>query len=185
MTKLLTGIKEPNFGITLNKMYKQYYLKELPFMILTLLVVSYGFSLLKLMDTPKVIEWPPRIDVVKAQEPSVTPIPAPKDIFESTFGSDADDMRAIAKAESGMVADKENIAEKDCSIGWFQINLAHDFCSGKKVHWNKVPGETLEEKKDWLKVPENNLIIAKFILATQGKNAWSAYSSGAYLKFLE
>ena len=158
--------------------------KELLVIGVVLLSVGYAGSLLKLMESPKVVEWPPRIDVVKAQE-IVEPTPTPKDIFEATFGDDARDMKAIAMAESHLIADKENIAEKDCSIGWFQINLAHDFCNGKKVHWDKVPGETLEEKKEWLKIPENNVIIAKFILATQGKRAWSAYSSGAYLKFLE
>ena len=49
--------------------------KELLVIGFILFYMGYAGRLLKLLDTPKVVEWPPRIDVVKAQEPSPTPTP--------------------------------------------------------------------------------------------------------------
>lgn len=103
--------------------------------------------------------------------------------------------QAIAKAESGLNPNREGIHEAgkyewssdtykgECSIGLFQINLAEDACRGKKVHWDKVPGETLEEKIAWLKVPENNIKIAREIYEARGFKPWSTYTSGSYKNF--
>lgn len=104
--------------------------------------------------------------------------------------------QAIAKAESGLNPNREGIHEAgkhewssntykgECSIGLFQINLAEDACRGKKVHWDKVPGETLEEKIAWLKVPENNIKIARQIYEARGNfSAWSTYTNGSYQNF--
>ena len=74
----------------------------------------------------------------------------------------------------------------ECSIGIFQINLKSDGCFGKKVHWDKVPGETLEEKITWLHDVKNNTSIAK-IIAKDGTNwgAWSGFSTNRYKNRLE
>jgi hypothetical protein len=83
---------------------------------------------------------------------------------------------AIAQAESGLDETRCHIDENEYSCGLFQINL--------RAHQVKVPGETLEEKAEWLKVPANNIITAKFIRATSGWRAWSVYLNESYLKFL-
>lgn len=107
------------------------------------------------------------------------------------FGDDAPRAIAVAKAESGFKPGTENRGRAgtlsptykgECSIGIYQINLASDGCQGTKVHWSKVPGETMEEKIAWLKIPKNNIKIAKQIYDAAGKSfsPWGAYSSGSY-----
>lgn len=76
--------------------------------------------------------------------------------------------------------------EKEHSIGWFQINIAQEGGHGKKVHWDKIPGESLEEKEEWLKNPYNNILMAKIIHDRSGSfNPWTGYTSGNYLRVLE
>ena len=114
-------------------------------------------------------------------------------LITEVFGDDAPRAIAVAKAESGLNPNRENRGtvgsiprlpnyKGECSIGLFQINLASDGCQGAKVHWAKVPGETLDEKIAWLKVPKNNISLAKKIYDSAGKSfqPWGAYTSGAY-----
>lgn len=141
--------------------------------------------------------------------PVVTPAPTPKPtptpttdsqvslsqvekIVRETFPEEPTVAVAVAKAESGLNPNRENRGKAngkykgECSIGLFQINLRSDGCTGKKVHWDKVPGETLEEKVEWLKVPENNAKIARDIYDGRGGNwyAWGAYTNGSYKQHL-
>lgn len=109
------------------------------------------------------------------------------------FGEDSVKALGIAKAESGFNPNKEGIHRAghyswssptykgECSIGLFQINLAEDGCEGKWVHASKVPGKTFQEKIDWLKVPENNIMFAKEnIFDNSGWSPWSTYTNGSY-----
>lgn len=119
--------------------------------------------------------------------------------IREVFGADAEIALAVGKAESRLIPEKTLIARKghyswssptykgECSIGLFMINLAEDGCQGKKVHYDKVPGDTLEAKIEWLKDPKNNIDFAKKIYEGRGNSfmAWSAYSHGGYEKFLE
>lgn len=99
-----------------------------------------------------------------------------------TFGADNyDTAMCIVKHESGANPTRENRGRArggysgECSIGLFQINLASNGCVGKRVHWNKVEGNTLEEKVEWLKVPENNVRVAKQIFDSSKWSPWSTY----------
>lgn len=65
------------------------------------------------------------------------------------------------------------------SIGIFQINIES---IRRKVHYARIPGDTVEEKKEWLENPYNNTLMAYWIFQTSGWNPWSAYTSGRYLK---
>lgn len=99
-----------------------------------------------------------------------------------TFGvNQYDTAMCIIKHESGANPTRENLGKArvgyrgECSIGLFQINLASNGCAGKKVHWNKAQGNTLSEKIAWLKVPENNVKIAKQLFDASGWNPWTTF----------
>lgn len=70
---------------------------------------------------------------------------------------------------------------KEDSIGLFQINLKS---KTTKIHWDRIPGETEEEKVTWLSDPFNNVLMAYWIYTKSGWNPWSAYTSNRYLKDL-
>lgn len=138
---------------------------------------------------PKIVEK--QVEVVKEVEVDRTFTTEKQQIMAEiieVFGDDAPRAIAVAKAESGFSTNVENRGKAnpkylgECSIGIYQINLASDGCEGKKVHWDKVPGNTLEEKVAWLKVPSNNIKLAKKIYDSHGKSfqPWGAFSSGAY-----
>lgn len=78
-------------------------------------------------------------------------------------------MLAIMRAESGCnpLADNTGL-NRDGTVdrGLFQINSIHGY-----------PARTLFD-------PSQNIQIAYKIWRSQGYRAWSAYNSGAYLKFL-
>ena len=87
------------------------------------------------------------------------------ELFVKVFNEDADLMYSIAKCESSLETDRVHSDYREHSVGLLQINL--------KAHSAKVPGETLEDKTEFLKVPKNNLLVGRFIKATQGvQNAW-------------
>lgn len=65
------------------------------------------------------------------------------------------------------------------SVGIFQINLQSN---AGKVHYDRIPGDNLEEKVEWLKEPKNNVLAAFWIFTHSGWNPWTAYTSGVYLK---
>ena len=73
------------------------------------------------------------------------------------------------------------------SVGWGQINIARMRGLGNKVHWDKIPGDNLKEKEEWLKNPENNLLAMYMIWIGRGKTfeAWTAYTNGNYKTQLE
>jgi hypothetical protein len=100
------------------------------------------------------------------------------------FGEDAEIALAVAKAESGLENDRENRSPVECSIGLFQINLAKDYCNGKWVHASKVPGDTMDERIEWLKDPYNNINMAKKIYDASGFRPWSVFTNGWYKTFL-
>lgn len=71
------------------------------------------------------------------------------------------------------------------SWGIFQINLVQGCnAEGKKIHWNRVPGETLQEKVEWLNNPFNNIDLAHQIYSEQGWRPWTGYTSGNYKKYM-
>lgn len=104
-------------------------------------------------------------------------------IYE-VFDDEYETALAIAKAESGLKRDKENKSEVECSIGLFQINLAKDYCNGKWVHAGKVPGDTMDEKIEWLKNSENNVDMARRIYERSGFYPWSVYLNQVFKNFL-
>lgn len=91
---------------------------------------------------------------------------------------------AIMGCESNYNPTREHIDEKEASIGLMQINLIKGNGEGAWVHFDKVPGNNLDEKIAWLKVPENNLLIAKFIKGSSGFYPWTCFSKKGYLKYL-
>ena len=89
------------------------------------------------------------------------------------FGSEWCLMESIFRAESGLVPRKEG--DNGNSIGVSQINIP--------AHGGKIPGKTIDEKKEWLKNFQNNLKLGKKIRDKSGLNAWTAYWNGNYLYF--
>jgi len=104
--------------------------------------------------------------VVKEEKEAVEVTTEPyRVLFDEVFNEDADLMYSIAKCESSLEADRVHSDYREHSVGLLQINL--------KAHAVKVPGETLEDKTAWLQIPENNLLVGRFIKSTQGvQNAW-------------
>lgn len=142
-----------------------------------------------------------RLSEELAPEPTKAPKQAVSsnydDLLIKYFGDEWKIARAIAMAESHMNWSREGIHRAgrhswssedykgECSIGGFQVNIAADACNGKKVHWSKIPGETLEDKIAWLKVPENNIKIAYEIYKARGNfTAWSTYTNGKYKEWM-
>ena len=111
------------------------------------------------------------------------------DYMKTIFGSEWKIAFAVAQNECNSSRknwpnDCKLSTEKEHSIGWFQINLAQGHGKGAWIHASKVPGDTMKEKEEWLLEPKNNILMAKIIRDRSGWGAWSAYSSGNYLKDL-
>ncbi len=66
----------------------------------------------------------------------------------------------------------------ELSIGLFQVNLKS---KDVKVHWDRVPGTSEQEKIAWLQNPYNNALFAYWVYTTSGWTPWSVYKDGAYL----
>jgi hypothetical protein len=62
------------------------------------------------------------------------------------------------------------------SVGMFQINLAKQGGQGAKVHWDKVPGQNLDEKQSYLMDWKQNILIA-YVVSKSGTNwnPWTGY----------
>jgi hypothetical protein len=115
------------------------------------------------------------------------------------FGDDGRLAIAVGMSESHLIPSKTLIARSgkhswstatykgECSIGLFMINLASDSCNGKLVHYSRIPGNNLDEKIAWLKVPKNNIDFAKKLYDERGGNftAWSGYTGGGYKKHIK
>lgn len=126
------------------------------------------------------------IEIYAKEKPYFEPIsfiePTIEEKILEVFGDEGDLMIAIMKAEHRGTVNSTavNSTEVEHSVGLFQINLADGFGNGRHIHWDKVKGETLREKEDWLKVPKNNIAVAKIIRDAQGLSAWSVYLNGLY-----
>lgn len=129
-------------------------------------------------------------------KPSGTPIPTPtltmeqvRDVEEidsyidTIFRGNAKVAKAVYRNECGVTRKEfprcRFTTPHEDSVGLFQINLQS---KAGKVHYDRVPGETLEEKVEWLKYPKNNVLVAYWIFQHSGWNPWTAYTSGNYLK---
>lgn len=103
--------------------------------------------------------------------------------IRTIFGRDAKTAIAVSRNECGPT----NKYYPSCqfktahenSIGLFQINLKSEYA---KVHYDRVPGETLDDKIEWLKDPHNNVLMAYWIYSHSGWFPWTAFTSGNYLK---
>jgi len=145
-------------------------------------LVFYGFLILHNQPGNKIV-----IYADESLKPSITATPAPelsvideepekfKSLYQKIFGEVWEVAFAIGQAESNLNPDKCHIDEIEYSCGLMQINL--------RAHFEKVPGDSFEEKAEWLKVPENNLLIAKFLYGASKWQPWSTYTNKAYLKF--
>ena len=107
-----------------------------------------------------------------------------KDLIKDIFGDEWEVAYAIAMAESHMNPDAVHKDVNEWSIGLFQINIRKGDGVGAKVHWEKIPGDTGEEKEEWLKKPKNNILTAKFLYGSSGFYPWSVYKNGSYKEFL-
>lgn len=109
-----------------------------------------------------------------------------EDYIRVIFGKDA----RVAIAVSHKECNPKNPSYPACvlhteheySVGVLQINL---YNTKHWIHAAKVPGDTMEQKIEWLKNPFNNVLIAHKIFADSGFQPWTAYTSGAYKEELE
>ena len=154
--------------------YKQNYAKELPYIILVSLALIYGFSLLKLLDTPKLVEWPPKVDVVKAQEAS--PILTPKTYDVTQWGDVAEGYDEVVDEINKVWGDDNyiglRIAHCESRFGRYRIHTNTDGSHDISVFqindkWHIKRGDILNWKE--------NIKIAKEIFDEQGGNPWVCY----------
>jgi len=104
-------------------------------------------------------------------------------LIQKHFGRVTRTATAIAKAESNLNPNAMLVSAVECSVGVYQINLADNYCNGKWIHANSVPGDTIEAKIEWLKEPDNNIALAKRIYNEQGFHPWSTFTSGSYRRY--
>lgn len=108
-----------------------------------------------------------------------------EDYIRTIFGSDARVAIAIQHNECNplnkLYPRCRLTSQVEDSVGIFQINLK---TPTTKVHFDRVPGNTLEEKVEWLKDPYNNTLMAYWIFKTSGFNPWTTYKNGSYLNNL-
>lgn len=105
--------------------------------------------------------------------------------IKTIFGKDAKVAIAISHKECNPInkAYPECVlsTEREHSVGVFQINIQSHTA---KVHADKIPGDTLQEKETWLKNPKNNTLMAYWIFEKSGFNPWSTFKNGSYLEEL-
>lgn len=127
--------------------------------------------------------------VVYAQTAIIVPTASPtpseysqKEIegyIKTIFGKDADLAIRVQHSECSPL--NKNYprcvyhTDREYSVGIFQINL---FNKDHTIHAGKIPGETMEEKIEWLKNPFNNTLVAFKIFKDSGFYPWSAYKRG-------
>lgn len=128
------------------------------------------------------------VEQVSTPAATLTPTPTPTkeilDYINTIFRKDAKVAIAVMKNECNpqnklFPTCHKTITSKEYSVGIFQINIQS---ATSKVHYNRIPGETLEEKVEWLKDPFNNTLMAYWIFQNSGWYPWTAYTSGNYLK---
>ena len=107
-----------------------------------------------------------------------------KDYIRFKFGENYQIACMVAYGES-LRGNGINSSPVEYSVGCYQLNLADNYGYGNKIHWNKVPGDTLEEKEAWLLNPKNNIDLA-YEMSNGGTSwgAWSAHGDGMW-KFAE
>jgi len=132
--------------------------------------------------------------------PTSTPTPTPieqdtpmtkggdeaiEDYIRTIFGKDARTAIAITHNEcSPQHPDYPEcvyITKHEYSVGLWQINIQS---RSAKVHFDRIPGDTLEQKIEWLKDPYNNTLMAYWIFSNSYWYPWRAYTSGNYLNDL-
>jgi len=112
--------------------------------------------------------------------------------IKTIFKGQAKTAIAIASAESGTRDPKTrefyyktyavNKSDVELSVGVFQINLRN---AVERVHYDRIPGSSEEEKVEWLKNPYNNTLYAFWVYTYSDFHPWSVFSSGKYLAFLK
>lgn len=151
----------------------KYEIKVISFGILCVMICGFLLQQLKPINAASITEIPPVEEASIQQEEHSRPY---EKLIHDTFGEDGDIAYAIAQAESHLNPDKCHIDDYEYSCGLFQINL--------KAHYAKVPGEDFTEKAEWLKIPENNVLIALFIKSISGFRPWSVFTNGVYKDYL-
>lgn len=165
------------------KTEKQNILIMTGFFIFVLTLILAGFSgRLKGMDsayaqTPIISPLGSTQEVTPIPNEDTTEVEKIIKYIKTIFGKDWKTACAVAKAESGLRTTASLVWAKENSRGIFQINIQSEYA---KVHYDRIPGDTLEEKITWLEDPYNNTLLAYWIFTKSGWNPWTAYTSGAY-----
>lgn len=164
---------------------RQFNYKRLAKCLGALIFVSWFLSTIQISSKP--FNKAEVIEVVKAEAPREVRevvardrVETPQEVIRRVFGADARVMTAICESEGSWNAEAMNTTlNKDGSwdIGICQINL--------KWNWDKIPGETKDEKVQNLKDPKTNIEVAKKVFDSQGFWAWSDYKNGKYKNHLK
>lgn len=89
------------------------------------------------------------------------------------FKEDSRMARAIFKSESGL---DPKASSNTGDYGICQINL--------RAHWGKIPGDSREQKIEWLENFQNNLKLCKKIKDSSGWYPWTDFKNGKYKVFI-
>lgn len=161
--------------------WKSIWMVTVPTMIISIVAMDATMSA-KASVTPGLISPLALYDTGESSEVITIMItPSTREYIKTIFGRDWRTAYAIARAESGLKNEANLMSDVENSVGVFQINIES---ATTKIHWSRIPGDTLEEKKIWLQDPFNNTLLAYWIYSTSGWNPWTAYTSGSYKTFL-
>lgn len=107
-----------------------------------------------------------------------------KDYLKTIFGKHSRVAWAVMQAECNYNRPEwpkcVNSSAVEHSVGEFQINIAKNGGAGKRVHWDKIPGNDLFEKEEWLSDWRNNILMAYKIFQDSGWFPWAGYTSNNY-----
>jgi hypothetical protein len=137
-------------------------------------------------------------------EPTETPLPEGTDVasliaqrpaieqyIKTIFTHNWKTAYAVAFAESGRVDIETGEpyfrtyavrrSGVEVSVGLFQINLKNEKTF---IHYDRIPGNTEEQKIEWLKSPYNNALYAYWVYSESDWFPWTTYSDGKYLAYM-
>lgn len=162
--------------------YKALFVTAVTFFIVSGAVVSNHFESVRKVEA-SYTETLISATASATLKPTVTPTIAPSEeekivgYIKTIFGSEWKTACAVAKAESGLRKKANNTSTIETSIGIFQINIKS---KTTLVHWSRIPGETIEDKKTWLENPYNNTLMAYWIYTKSGWYPWTTFTKEAY-----
>ncbi len=169
----------------LNKLFGFLFILSLAGCVWQIIVTDYGGADASLYRTvnaqeQSVLEF--NLESKKAYLENPVTIQETKDYMRYKFGDNYKVACMVAYGESLRTPNYVARNALETSAGIFHINLIDG--SGRKVHWDKVPGETEDEKIAWLQVAKNAVDLT-YKMSNGGTEwgQWMAHNNKSFLTY--